>query len=97
VAEDVILPKTGLQQGDATLVGWLVAEGAQVQEGEPLFTMATDKVEMDVEAVTSGWLRQVVTDDTTLSVGSRVGIIAATAEEYAAIAGEQEQHDPAQH
>jgi pyruvate dehydrogenase E2 component (dihydrolipoamide acetyltransferase) len=97
VAEEVILPKTGLHQGDATLVGWLVDEGAQVEEGEPLFTMATDKVEIDVEAGTSGWLRRIVADDTTLPIGSRVGIIAATAEEYDATAEEYEERGAAEH
>ncbi|MFQ5836142.1 MAG: dihydrolipoamide acetyltransferase family protein, partial [bacterium] len=42
------------------IIQWLKREGDRVKEGEPLLEIATDKANMEVEAITSGFLRKIV-------------------------------------
>lgn len=57
MATPVIMPKFGMTQEEATIVRWYKEEGDTVVAGEPLLEVTTDKVNMDVEAPTSGILR----------------------------------------
>src|SRR6185295_5383746 len=50
VAIEVLLPKLGLTMETGLIEEWLVSAGTLVQPGEPLMRLATDKVEVDVEA-----------------------------------------------
>lgn len=83
MASDIFLPKTGVYIDDVTLLEWTVDEGAYVNEGDIVLIMETDKVEADVPAEASGWVHQIIEADTTLPIGSVVGLIAETEEEYA--------------
>jgi pyruvate dehydrogenase E2 component (dihydrolipoamide acetyltransferase) len=56
MATPVIMPKFGMAQEEATIVRWYKQEGEQVERGEPLLEVMTDKVNMDVEAPASGVL-----------------------------------------
>jgi pyruvate dehydrogenase E2 component (dihydrolipoamide acetyltransferase) len=56
MATAVIMPKFGMAQEQATIVRWYKQEGEQVEQGEPLLEVMTDKVNMDVEAPASGVL-----------------------------------------
>ena len=82
---EVILPKTGMNMDDVFLIEWLVAEGAEVAEGAPIFRMETEKVEVDVEAFDSGLLHITVAAGVSLPIGTTIGYIAETADEYAAL------------
>ena len=53
---DVILPKWGVTMQRATLTRWLVAEGAQVEGGQPIAEIETDKVDVALEAPVGGRL-----------------------------------------
>jgi pyruvate/2-oxoglutarate dehydrogenase complex dihydrolipoamide acyltransferase (E2) component len=44
---------------EGELTEWLVASGTRVDEGQPVYVLATDKVEIDVEAPASGVLHHV--------------------------------------
>jgi len=54
---DVLLPKWGVTMQEATIDEWLVTEGQQVQEGQPIVRITTDKVDTEVEAPASGVVR----------------------------------------
>jgi len=54
MATEVIMPKLGLTMTEGTILNWLKREGDTVQEGEPLFEVATDKVSLEVEAPATG-------------------------------------------
>jgi len=56
VATPVIMPKFEMSQETAIVVEWLKQEGEEVKKGEPLLTVETDKVTMDVEAPATGIL-----------------------------------------
>lgn len=56
MAVPVIMPKLEMSQETATVVEWLKGEGEQVRKGEPLLSVETDKVTVDVESPASGVL-----------------------------------------
>ena len=43
MAFDILLPKLGFSMNEGTLAEWLVANGGEVKEGEPLFLLESDK------------------------------------------------------
>jgi pyruvate dehydrogenase E2 component (dihydrolipoamide acetyltransferase) len=47
-----------MEEGE--IIQWLKREGDRVKEGEPLLEIATDKANMEVEALSSGFLRKIV-------------------------------------
>jgi pyruvate dehydrogenase E2 component (dihydrolipoamide acetyltransferase) len=55
----VIMPKLEMSQETATVVAWLKAEGDTVDKGEPLLTVETDKVTIDIESPAAGTLADV--------------------------------------
>lgn len=57
MATPLIMPKFGMAQEEATIVRWFKGEGDEVKLGEPLLEVTTDKVNMEVEATSSGILR----------------------------------------
>ncbi|MDI7277262.1 MAG: 2-oxo acid dehydrogenase subunit E2, partial [Anaerolineae bacterium] len=59
MATPVYMPKFGMTQTEATVVRWLREEGDQVERGDPILEVETDKVLMEVEAPASGVLRGV--------------------------------------
>lgn len=56
----IIMPKAGMAMEEGTIIRWLVEEGGQVKQGEPLLEILTDKVNMEVEAQTSGILLKIL-------------------------------------
>lgn len=85
MATEVFMPKTGIYQDDVTLVEWLVEEGGHVDEGQDVLIMETEKVEVEVQADASGWLHHIIEPEATLAIGTVVGMIADTEQEYAAL------------
>ena len=74
---DVVMPKLGLTMEEGTLTAWLVADGAVVTAGVPLFSLETDKVEAEVEAEADGTLVHAVAEGTTVTPGTVVGQLLA--------------------
>ena len=54
--EPIIMPKFEMSQEIGTIVEWSKKEGDQVEKGEPILVVETDKVTMDVECPASGVL-----------------------------------------
>src|SRR5256885_1448694 len=70
---DLKLPLLGDVMQEGTLATWLKEDGAEVQRGEPLYQLETDKVNYAVEAPANGYLRQIVAAGETVAVGTLVG------------------------
>jgi len=51
------MPKLTMATVEGTFVEWLVDDGRPVAEGDPLYLVATDKVETEVTAPATGVLR----------------------------------------
>lgn len=72
---EVRIPKPGDAITEAEVTEFFVEEGATVSEGEPLYSIATDKVEMDIEAPASGTVSWKVSEGETHDVGALVAVI----------------------
>ncbi|SEH19206.1 Biotin-requiring enzyme [Sphingopyxis sp. YR583] len=70
MAFEVILPKLGFSMNEGELKEWLVADGGQVTEGEPLFALESDKSVQEVDAPASGTLRIIKEVGETYEVGT---------------------------
>jgi pyruvate dehydrogenase E2 component (dihydrolipoamide acetyltransferase) len=73
VAIEIRLPKLGLTMEEGTVDEWLVADGSVITIGMPLLRLATDKIDVDVEAEGEGILARAVPDGTTLPPGAVLG------------------------
>ncbi len=56
MAKEIIMPRFGMTQEEATIVAWMVQEGDYVDQDDPIAEVTTDKVNMEVEAPASGYL-----------------------------------------
>ena len=75
MASELRMPKLGMTMTEAVLQEWLVADGAQVTVGVPLYTVETDKSTTEVEAQEAGILRQSGVAGETYAVGTLLGTI----------------------
>ena len=73
------IPKAAVSMREGTLVQWLVADGATVVEGQPIFTLELEKSTMDVESPAAGVIRQTGVAGKTYKVGEIIGEIGAAA------------------
>lgn len=69
------IPKLQMSSTEGTLAEWLVDDGAIVEEGEPIYSLETDKSVQDIEAPASGRLTQKVAAGETYTVGTEIGEI----------------------
>ncbi len=81
VAVEVLLPKIGLTMQEGTIDEWLVPVGAAVAEGDALLRLATDKVDVDVEAEAGGLFHPVVPAGATVPAGALIGWLLAEGEQ----------------
>jgi pyruvate dehydrogenase E2 component (dihydrolipoamide acetyltransferase) len=76
----VRMPKFSMAQEEGTLISWVKRESDQVSAGDVICEVATDKVDMEVEAPVSGRLtRLVAAEDETVRVGEPIAYIASDA------------------
>jgi pyruvate/2-oxoglutarate dehydrogenase complex dihydrolipoamide acyltransferase (E2) component len=57
VAIPVTLPKIGFSMNEGVLAEWLVEDGATVSEGQPIYSLESDKSTNEVESPASGTIR----------------------------------------
>ncbi|MFJ5731629.1 2-oxo acid dehydrogenase subunit E2 [Streptomyces paradoxus] len=81
MAVEVLLPKIGLTMQEGTIDEWLVPVGAAVAEGDALLRLATDKVDVDVEAEAGGLFHPVVPAGSTVPTGALIGWLLAEGEQ----------------
>lgn len=80
MAIEIRLPKLGLTMEEGTVDEWLLDDGAVVHVGTPLLRLATDKIDVDVEAEGDGVLHRAVPNGTTLAPGAVLGWLLAAGE-----------------
>ncbi len=56
MAKEIIMPKFGFTQEESEILEWLKKDGDKVEKGDPIATVSTDKLSMEVEAPESGIL-----------------------------------------
>jgi pyruvate/2-oxoglutarate dehydrogenase complex dihydrolipoamide acyltransferase (E2) component len=75
MATEVLLPKIGFSMNEGTLVEWLVADGEEVKEGQPLYSLESEKSVQEVESPASGRLKILKEPGQTYTVGTVLGTI----------------------
>ena len=87
MADEVKLPRLGQGMESGTIVKWLKSEGDQVEKGEPLYELDTDKVTQEVEAEASGVLLKITVAEGEADVGTTIAVIGEQGEDLSAIVG----------
>jgi pyruvate/2-oxoglutarate dehydrogenase complex dihydrolipoamide acyltransferase (E2) component len=75
MATDIILPKIGFSMTEGVLAEWLVADGATVTEGQPIFSLESDKSTNEVESPAAGVIKITGVAGDTYEVGAIIGTI----------------------
>jgi pyruvate/2-oxoglutarate dehydrogenase complex dihydrolipoamide acyltransferase (E2) component len=73
VAVEVLIPKLGLTMEYGLIEEWLVEPGTPVKPGDPLLRLATDKVDVEVEAEAAGLFHPAVEAGAELPPGALIG------------------------
>ena len=81
MANDVTLPRLGQGMESGTIVRWLKSEGDQVEKGEPLYELDTDKVTQEVEADASGVLLRIAVQEGEVEVGRTIAFVGEEGEQ----------------
>ena len=76
MAQEIIMPKAGMAMEEGTIIKWLVEEGSYIKEGDTIVEILTDKVNMEVEAESSGYLlKKIRHEDEVMPVFTVIGYI----------------------
>jgi pyruvate/2-oxoglutarate dehydrogenase complex dihydrolipoamide acyltransferase (E2) component len=69
------IPRLEMAMTEGVLAEWLVADGTQVNEGDPIYTLETGKAVQEIQAPASGKLVQRAQAGETYAVGTDIGEI----------------------
>ena len=69
------IPRVSVAVSEAELVDLLVEGGQRVAEGTPIYVIATEKVEQEIEAGASGTVQWTGEVGTTYDIGAQIGVI----------------------
>lgn len=86
MAREVIVPKLGMASAAVTLAEWKACEGQRIEKGDNVLDIEAEKSAFEMVAPEAGWLHILIEQGLEVDVNSVVGLIAATEEEYAALA-----------
>lgn len=75
MAQELLIPQLGVTMTEGTITAWLAEDGQTVQQGDLLYTLATDKTETDIESPAAGTLVIVGEIEVEYPVGTVVGRI----------------------
>jgi pyruvate/2-oxoglutarate dehydrogenase complex dihydrolipoamide acyltransferase (E2) component len=76
VADFIIrIPRVSVAISEAELIELLVEGGQHVEEGTPIYVIATEKVDQEIEAGASGTVQWTGEIGTTYDIGAEIGVI----------------------
>ena len=75
MSTSLTIPRLEMAMTEGVLAEWLVTDGAQVKEGDPIYVLETGKAVQDVVAPVSGRLMQKAQAGETYPVGTDIGEI----------------------
>jgi pyruvate dehydrogenase E2 component (dihydrolipoyllysine-residue acetyltransferase) len=82
MSSNVTLPRLGQGMETGTIVRWLKSEGENVEKGEPLYELDTEKVTQEVEAEASGVLLKILAGEgEEIEVGKAIAVIGEQGED----------------
>jgi pyruvate dehydrogenase E2 component (dihydrolipoamide acetyltransferase) len=92
MSNQVTLPRLGQGMESGTIVRWLKSEGEQIEKGEPLYELDTEKVTQEVEADASGVLLKILAQEgEEIEVGKAIAVIGEEGEDVAEPEAEAEE------
>ena len=69
------LPKLAMSMSEGTITEWVVANGSDVNQGQVIYLLESDKSTIEIEAPASGRLIHKVEAGSTLDCGTEIGEI----------------------
>ena len=76
MATELTMPQMGYDMQEGTVVRWLKAEGSNVELGEPVAEIETDKAVVEFESYASGVLQKIlVSEGSTVPVGEAIAVV----------------------
>lgn len=69
------IPRVSVAVAEAEVTEFLMETGQHVEQGTPIYTIATEKVEQEIEAGASGTVRWTGAVGTTYDIGAEIGVI----------------------
>lgn len=87
MAADVIMPKLGMGMKEGTVVEWKKAAGDEVNKGDVVVVISSEKIEMEVEAPADGVLLDIVVGaGEVVPIGTAIGYIGQPGEKVVEVA-----------
>ena len=99
MADVITMPKLGFDMAEGTLVRWVKAEGDQVEKGELLAEIETDKATVEVESMYTGTVRKhLVSENSVVPVNTPIAVVGEADEEidFDALVGDTSEEEAAQ-
>ena len=73
---DIIMPAIGETVDEGKLAKWFKKEGDQINEGDIVCEVETDKTTMEIPSTTNGILKKIIVQESeTVEVGTKLGIV----------------------
>ncbi len=86
MAEVIIMPKLGFNMNEGKLVQCYKNEGDEIAKGEPLFSIETDKTNMDIEATSDGVVKKLLIEEgDQIPVTLPIAVVGAADEDVSAV------------
>lgn len=83
----ITMPALSSTMKEGRVVSWLKSEGDEIEAGEAIMVVESDKADMDVEAFEDGFLAKILTEEgETAEVGAVVALVATEEGDIAAVA-----------
>src|SRR6185503_605573 len=81
MAETISMPKLGFDMAEGTLVRWVKNEGENVNKGDVLAEIETDKATVEVESSASGVVRKLLVEaGSVVPVGDPIAVVGSADE-----------------
>lgn len=74
-AHEIRIPKLGVTMEEGQISEWLCSDGDVVEAGQPIYTVATDKAETDIESPADGRISIIGEIEQDYPVGTLVAIV----------------------
>ena len=83
MATELKVPTLGMDMEEATIVRWLVEEGAEVKKGDPVLEIDTDKTSFEIEAPADGAIQALRGEaGDNLPVGATLAYVTSPGEDF---------------
>lgn len=95
MAAELKVPALGMDMEEVNIVRWLVQEGAEVEKGDPVLEIDTDKTSFEIEAPAAGVIQDLQgREGDTLPVGATLAYIGSPGEEAPAQSVQDPEREP---